>query len=223
MCGRFTMNASELEILQSFDLEGELISFEPRYNIAPGQKVLAIIHDGEKKRAGFLRWGLVPFWAKDPKIGYKMINARSESAHEKPSFKGLMASKRCLIVADSFYEWQKNEQGKQPKRIALTDRKLFAFAGLWDKWDNEGERLFTCTILTKQANDFMRPIHDRMPVILPKEKEDQWIEPMKRKPTEVHEFLTNLSIENLEAYNVSNYVNSAKNEGVQCIEPLIDE
>src|SRR5699024_7663357 len=116
--------------------------------------VLAIIHDGKKKRAGYLRWGLVPSWAKDEKIGYKMINARSETAHEKPSFRKLMAQKRCLIVADSFYEWQKLDTHKQPKRIQTKERSLFAFAGLWDKWEQDGKSLFTCTILTKDANHF---------------------------------------------------------------------
>lgn len=221
MCGRFTLTASQLEIFKAFDLDGEIDTFESRYNIAPGQKVFAIIHDGKKKRAGFMQWGLVPSWAKDPKIGYKMINARSETAHEKPSFKGLLARKRCLVIADSFYEWQKNEGGKQPKRIQLANRNLFAFAGLWDKWDKAGEDLFTCTILTREANDFMQPIHDRMPVILPKEKELEWIEPVKKSPLNVHHFLEELIPEELQAYNVSDHVNSAKNENMQCIEPLI--
>ncbi|MRH44609.1 hypothetical protein GH741_18340 [Aquibacillus halophilus] len=220
MCGRFTLNASELEILDEYNLEDTIQSHTPRFNIAPGQNILAIIHDGNKRRAGFLKWGLVPFWAKDPKIGYKMINARSETAHEKPSFKNLLASKRCLIIADSFYEWQKSESGKQPKRISLNDRKLFTFAGLWDKWEGDEQSLYTCTILTKQANEFMSPIHDRMPVILPKEKEDQWIEPIKRNPADVHEFLINTSMEQLTSYNVSDIVNSVKNEDEACIKPL---
>src|SRR5699024_2368829 len=124
-----------------------------------------------------LRWGLVPSWAKDEKIGYKMINARSETAHEKPSFRKLMAQKRCLIVADSFYEWQKLDTHKQPKRIQTKERSLFAFAGLWDKWEQDGKSLFTCTILTKDANHFMAPIHHRMPIILPKHYEEEWISP----------------------------------------------
>ncbi|WP_186575831.1 SOS response-associated peptidase [Aquibacillus kalidii] len=222
MCGRFTMDASELEILKEYELNDEIIGFQPRYNIAPGQNVLAIIHDGKKKRVGFLKWGLVPSWAKDTKIGYKMINARSETAHEKPSFKKLLAKKRCLIVADSFYEWQKSENGKQPKRISLKDRKLFAFAGLWDKWEQGEEQLFTCTILTKSANKFMEPIHDRMPVILPKKEEEYWINPQTRDPDEVGQFLSHLpSSELLDAYNVSSLVNSAKNEQRECMEPLL--
>ncbi|MFD1170980.1 SOS response-associated peptidase [Oceanobacillus picturae] len=221
MCGRYTLLADELEVLRAFDLEQDRIdNFGQSYNIAPGQNVLAIIHDGNKKRAGYLRWGLVPSWAKDEKIGYKMINARSETAHEKPSFKKLMAQKRCLIIADSFFEWQKNEAGKQPKRIQLADRKLFAFAGLWDKWEQEDKDLFTCTILTKEANPFMQDIHHRMPIILPKEKETDWIEPQKEKPDTMHAFLQNIDIDDLNAYNVSTYVNTAKNNDATCIAPL---
>ena len=220
VCGRFTIDASELEILNEFDLNEPIDHFQPRYNIAPGQDVLAIIHDGSKKRAGYLRWGLVPSWAKDEKIGYKMINARSETAHEKPSFKRLLANKRCLIVADSFYEWQKTDTGKQPKRISLKNRKLFAFAGLWDKWERDGKQLFTCTILTREADNFMNTIHDRMPVILPKDQEETWIEPVKRNPNDVHHYVENLEIDHLEAYDVSTVVNSAKNESPECIKPL---
>ncbi|MBM7553686.1 SOS response-associated peptidase family protein [Thalassobacillus pellis] len=220
MCGRYTLLAEEVEILKEFGLEHQIPDYTPRYNIAPGQKVLAIIHDGDQKRAGFLKWGLVPFWAKDPKIGYKMINARSETAHEKPSFKNLLKQKRCLIVADSFYEWQRTDNGKQAKRISLKERKLFAFAGLWDKWKQDEEELYTCTILTKKANTFMEPIHDRMPIILPKEQQDNWIEPVKWEPEEAHDFVTQLTLDDLDAYNVSDYVNSAKNEGPECIQSL---
>ncbi|MDL4841821.1 SOS response-associated peptidase [Aquibacillus rhizosphaerae] len=222
MCGRFAMSVSELEILQEFGIEGEIPDFQPRFNIAPGQKVLTIIHDGNTKRIGYLKWGLVPSWAKDTKIGYKIINARSESAHEKPSFKKLLASKRCLILADSFYEWKKQESSKQPKRIYLKNRKVFAFAGLWDKWQLDDQQLFTCTILTRKANNFMGKIHERMPVILPKEKQDDWITPIKREPSYMHDFIENLQIEELDAYNVSDIVNSAKNDCKECIEPLLN-
>ncbi|RKQ31371.1 SOS response-associated peptidase [Oceanobacillus halophilus] len=220
MCGRYTLLADELEILEEFNIEQPIDSYHPSYNIAPGQNVLAIIHDGKEKRAGYLRWGLVPSWAKDEKIGYKMINARSETAHEKPSFKRLMSQKRCLIVADSFYEWKKTEEGKQPKRIQLKDRKLFAFAGLWDKWVQENNTLFTCTILTKEANPFMQDIHHRMPIILPKDKESEWIAPTKIHPEEASAFLRSVDMEDLTAYNVTSHVNAAKNNDETCIQPI---
>ena len=194
--------------------------YDTSYNIAPGQQVLAIIHDGHERRAGYLKWGLVPSWAKDEKIGYKMINARSETAHEKPSFRPLMARKRCLIVADSFYEWQKQESHKQPKRIKLETRSIFAFAGLWDKWEQDGKSVFTCTILTKDANRFMQPIHQRMPIILPKKQEGEWIAPQAAKPSVMQEMLQSIEMESLSAYDVSTYVNKVKNNDRECIAPL---
>ncbi|WP_096271458.1 SOS response-associated peptidase [Paucisalibacillus globulus] len=223
MCGRYTMLADELEILEEFGLEQEIRDYHPSYNVAPGQNVLAIIHDGKRKRAGYLRWGLVPSWAKDEKIGYKMINARSESAHEKPSFKNLMSRKRCLVIADSFYEWKRNEDGsKQPKRIHVANRKLFAFAGLWDKWSQHDKDLFTCTILTRDSNLFMKEIHHREPIILPKAMEDEWITPERLEPVEAREFLFQVEPEELTAYNVSSYVNAAKNNDESCIVPLAE-
>ncbi|HLQ70668.1 MAG TPA: SOS response-associated peptidase, partial [Bacillota bacterium] len=173
-----------------------------------------------ERRAGYLKWGLVPSWAKDEKIGYKMINARSETAHEKPSFRPLMARKRCLIVADSFYEWQKQESHKQPKRIKLETRSIFAFAGLWDKWEQDGKSVFTCTILTKDANRFMQPIHQRMPIILPKKQEGEWIAPQAAKPSVMQEMLQSIEMESLSAYDVSTYVNKVKNNDRECIAPL---
>ncbi|MBP2258514.1 SOS response-associated peptidase [Virgibacillus alimentarius] len=221
MCGRYTLLAEEAEILQKFGIDRPIDAYEPSYNIAPGQNVLVVIHDGREKRAGYVRWGLVPSWAKDEKIGYKMINARSETAHEKPSFKNLMVRKRCLIIADSFYEWQKTGQEKQPKRIQLANHRLFAFAGLWDRWQRDEKELFTCTILTKDSNHFMKEIHHRMPIILPKDKEDAWIHPQNRQPFEANQFLQALETDELTAYSVSNYVNAAKNNSQACIEPLL--
>ncbi|HLR61446.1 MAG TPA: SOS response-associated peptidase [Lentibacillus sp.] len=221
MCGRYTLLADELEILREFGIDQPIEDYQPSYNVAPGQNVLAIIYDGKKKRAGYLRWGLVPSWANDEKIGYKMINARSETAHEKPSFKRLMSRKRCLIIADSFYEWKRDGSVKQPKRIQVEDRELFAFAGLWDKWERDDKKLFTCTILTEEANGFMQDIHHRMPVILPKGKEDAWIETGDQTPQEAHQFLESLGTEDLKAYDVANYVNSAKNNDEGCIAPLV--
>ncbi|WP_217589791.1 SOS response-associated peptidase [Lentibacillus saliphilus] len=220
MCGRYTLLAEHDDIVRAFGLSGDIELYEPSYNVAPGQGVLALIHDGREKRAGYMCWGLVPSWAKDPKIGYKMINARSETAHEKPSFKTLMARKRCLIIADSFYEWQKTDTGKQPKRIQLEDRPLFAFAGLWDKWETDDETMFTCTILTRDANVFMRDIHHRMPIILPKDKEEEWIAPTVYDPAHAHAWLNEIEVEKLHAHNVGTYVNSAKHNDPECIVPL---
>lgn len=220
MCGRYTLLAEEVEILKEYGIEHKLDNYTPRYNIAPGQNVLTVVNDGKNNRAGYLRWGLVPSWAKDPSIGYKMINARAETAHEKPSFKRLIKRKRCLVLADSFYEWKKDETGKQPMRISKADRPFFAFAGLWDRWEKDGEELVTCTILTKESNDFMDPIHHRMPVILPKEDEAWWMEREEREPEEMHDYLRSVGVSNLEAYAVSTHVNNARNEDPECIQSI---
>lgn len=220
MCGRYTLLADELAIRKSFDIPNAIESYQPSYNIAPGQDVLAVIYDGNKNRAGNLRWGLVPSWAKDEKIGYKMINARSETADVKPSFKSLMVRKRCLVIADSFYEWRPNDKTKTPERIQLENNGLFAFAGLWDKWQIENKTVFTCTLLTKDANEFMQDIHHRMPIILPKEKASSWLETPFSTATEAKQFIESVDDEFMMSYSVSSYVNRAQNNDARCIEPL---
>lgn len=220
MCGRFTLLEDKLVIKERFTIETPLKAMNPRYNIAPSEAVFAVIYDGEKRRGGYIQWGLVPSWAKDEKIGNNMINARLESAHEKPSFKQLLTRKRCLIIADSFYEWQTTAQGKTVHRIQVKGNNLFAFAGLWDKWENNGKRLFTCTMLTKDANDFMRPIHHRMPVILPVENENDWLARPFSHPRAAQQFLMSLNNPPLQSYEVSSYVNNANNDNETCIQPL---
>lgn len=224
MCGRYTLLADELAIARRFHVAEPIKNYEPSYNIAPGQNVLAIIYDERKneKRAGYLKWGLVPPWATDKKIGNNMINARSETAHEKPSFKRAMAKKRCLIVADSFYEWKQTGDMRQPYRIQTEHRQLFAFAGLWERWQSADEVLFTCTMLTKEANDFMRPLHHRMPIILPKEKETTWIQQSFNNANEAHQFIQSIETDALSAYPVSTYVNRAMNNDVQCIKNITE-
>lgn len=223
MCGRFTLFANEKQIRNQFGIQEPIKGYTPSYNIAPSQEVVSIIYDGEQKRAGTLQWGLVPSWAEDKKIGYKMINARSETAHEKPSFRKLMAQKRCLIVADSFYEWQELDGVKEAKRIQVEGRPLFAFAGLWDRWESKDEVLFTCTILTKDSNSFMRNIHHRMPIILPKDKEEAWIQTNFNQPSEAKNFLEGIEHDPFIAYTVSNHVNKVAHNDEKCIHQIADE
>src|SRR5699024_8055128 len=137
MCGRYTLLENETAIKKRFRIARALDEMAPRYNIAPGEKVFAVIYDGIERRGGYIRWGLVPSWSHDKKIGNKMINARLETAHEKPSFKHLLTRNRCLTIADSFYEWQTTSEGKRVHRIEVADENMFAFAGLWDKWEND--------------------------------------------------------------------------------------
>lgn len=220
LCGRFTLLENQIKIRERFNIVNEIEQMIPRYNIAPSEQVFTVIFDGENRRGGYVRWGLVPFWAKDEKIGYKMINARSETVHEKPSFKHLLTRKRCLIVADSFYEWQKTKTGKKVHRIQVEGGKLFGFAGLWDKWEKEDQVLFTCTMLTKDANDFMRPIHHRMPIIVPFDREDEWLMRSFTEPEEVQQFIQTFEDPHLTSYEVSDYVNNVKNDDPKCIEPI---
>lgn len=221
MCGRFTIFANFTDIINRFDIEAGIQEelYMPSYNVAPSHSVLSVIHDGSKNRLGYLRWGLVPSWSKDEKIGYKMINARAETLTEKSSFRNAYQSRRCLILADSFYEWKRNDdKTKIPMRIKLTTDELFAMAGLWERWNSpEGKTIFTCTVITTTANELMKNIHDRMPVILKPGDEKTWLDPTIHNPNELNHLLKPLAAEIMEAYEVSNLVNSQKNNSAHLI------
>src|SRR5271157_236442 len=179
MCGRYRLSRRKQMIQEYFDTVDE-VDWEPRYNIAPMQSVGVIRQDPAKPERHFslARWGLIPFWAKDASIGYKMINARSETVASKPAFREAFKSRRCLIPADSFYEWKRAGKTKQPFSFGLVDGSLFAFAGLWDRWkDASGQVVGSCSILTTTPNTLLADVHDRMPVILRAEDYDQWLDP----------------------------------------------
>lgn len=221
MCGRYSLYADFRTIEERFGVATfEIDDYEPSYNIAPSQQILTVINDGVKNRLGHLKWGLVPPWAKDVKIGYKMINARSETVHEKPSFREALKKKRCLIVADSFYEWKRNDERKVPMRIKMKNDELFAMAGLWETWkDQKGELVHTCTILTTEPNELMSNIHDRMPVILKAEEEATWLNSSIQDIAQLKHLLQPFPDDNLlEAYEVSEQVNSPKNNYPELIE-----
>lgn len=220
MCGRYTILQDKQTIIDRFQIGTDIANFEISYNVAPGQNVLAVIHDGTKRRAGYLKWGLVPSWSKDKKIGSKMINARSETAHQKPSFKQLMARKRCIVIADSFYEWQRTDMERIPKRIQVDGTHLFSFAALWDKWEDENGPLFTCTLLTKEANESIRSVHHRMPIILSEEAEDVWLKDSFRNAAEAKQFLDEVDDVHFHYYTVSDVVNNVKHNEKACIEPI---
>jgi putative SOS response-associated peptidase YedK len=203
----------------------------PSYNIAPSQTVNAAVgipkeiaqFTGESKpRLHNFRWGLIPSWAKEPAIGYKLINARSETASEKPSFRYAFTHRRCLIPTDGFYEWQQVEGSKtkkQPYFFSLKTQNIFALAGLWERWESpEGEIIETCTILTTEANDVLRPIHDRMPVILNSENWDMWLDPSFNNKHELQEILKPYSADAMTSHPVSTLVNSPKNNSPDCLQ-----
>ncbi|OCA84327.1 hypothetical protein A8F94_16595 [Bacillus sp. FJAT-27225] len=219
MCGRFSLITDVYALMQQYDFEfaGELA---PRYNIAPGTDILAIVNRNGKRVGMEFRWGLIPFWANDEKIGYKMINARSESVHEKPSFKHPLKTRRCLIPADGYFEWKREGKIKQPYRFVSSDDTPFAFAGLFDRWDKDGKTIFSCTIITTAANEKTGAIHDRMPAILEPEQQEIWLDPSVNDPLELTSLLAPYPSEKVDFYEVSTLVNSARNEDKQIIVPL---
>lgn len=224
MCGRYSLYTDYSTLLERFAIEEATIGeeeYSPNYNVAPSQQIVAVVNDGLKNRLGTLKWGLIPPWAKDRKIGYKMINARAETAAEKPSFRNAFKKKRCLIVADSFYEWIKEENSKTPMLIQVKTGEPFAFAGLWESWTSpEGETINSCAILTAKSNKLMAPIHDRMPVILSREAEKIWLDPSVQDIKLLESLLTPFEESELEAYQVSSEVNSPKNNNPDLIRKI---
>ena len=220
MCGRYSLIADIQELARQFEFDGTGFENSPRYNVAPTQAVLTVTNR-EGRQGEYMRWGLIPSWAKDATIGNRMINARGETAAQKPSFSDALQRRRCLVLADGFYEWQKAGKGKRPMRIVLKSREPFAFAGLWETWRNpEGESLHSCTIITTEANDLLRPIHERMPVILPRELDEFWLDGDVTNPAALTDVLSPYPEELMEVYEVSPLVNKATNDGAELIVPV---
>ncbi len=223
MCGRFSLSANLTTIAQRFGVRtatAESAAWTPSYNIPPTKTVVVVGDDGARYLTE-MRWGLIPSWAKDPTIGNRMINARAETLAVKPAFRAAIRKRRCLVVADGFYEWQKQGRGKQPVYIVLKSRGPFGFAGLWDTWTSpDGEEMKTCTIITTEANELLKPVHDRMPVILSREAEPIWLDPTIQDPAHLLSLLKPYPAEEMEFYPVSRAVNSPKNDSLDCILPL---
>ena len=220
MCGRFTLTSNLDELQGRFGFEAMLPEYGPRYNIAPTQGVVAVTNDGQRT-AQFMRWGLVPFWAKDVKVGYRMINAVGETLAGKPAFRTAFRKRRCLILADGFFEWRKDGKLKIPTYIFLKSREPFAFAGLWETWKAPGgEVMRSCTIVTTKPNEFIAPIHNRMPVVLSQEAEALWLDPMTEDPATLTPLLVPSPPELMDSYVVADVVNSPRNSGPDCIESI---
>src|SRR5512140_616907 len=221
MCGRFTLFEADKILSKEFGVSG-FPSLSPRYNIAPSQPIAAVrATTASSREIAFLRWGLIPSWSKDPAIGNRLINARAETAAEKPSFRNAFRRHRCLIPANGFYEWQRQERGKQPYFIRMRDGRVFAFAGLWDRWESPNEGVIeTCTILTAAANAVLSPIHDRMPVILPQTDYAQWLDPAPKNMDTLSPLLVPFPPEDMLAIPVSPRVNAPSNDDEKCIAPL---
>lgn len=225
MCGRFTLTANPDKLQHAFPWvhipEKVIQKYKPRYNIAPSQPVLAVISNGTP-RIDYLAWGLIPSWAKDPKIGNRLINARAETIAEKPSFRNAFRRRRCLILADGFYEWKKlsDTSRKTPFYIHLNNHQPFAFAGLWEIWQSsDGSEILSCTIITTRPNQVLKSIHNRMPVILNPDQQKIWLSPNADSHT-LQDCLKPYPEKELAFYPVSSLVNSPANDSPQCIEPL---
>ena len=220
MCGRYTLTADLGELVRRFEFDGDWLNFEAAYNIAPTQDVLTVV-GGETRRGGYMRWGLIPHWAKNISLGSRMVNARAETVAEKPAFRDALRRRRCLVLADSFYEWQKTGPGKRPMRVVMKSREPFAFAGLWSVWkDSDGNAVPSCTIITTEANELLRPIHHRMPVILSRDMEEFWLDRAVDDSAALGSVLVPYPVGEMEAYQVSTLVNSVANNGPEVIEAL---
>jgi putative SOS response-associated peptidase YedK len=221
MCGRFTLTAEVNALQESFPWLYIPPEIAPRYNVAPTQPVAVVPNDG-KNKLDFFSWGLIPPWAKDPQIGNRMINARAETLAEKPSYRNAFRRRRCLILADGFYEWQKTEgKTKIPMYIRLASGKPFAFAGLWEIWNStEGSTILSCTIITTQPNELMEKIHNRMPVILPQDAYPIWLDTGEQDPARLSSLLVPYPASEMLAFPVSTLVNSPANDTPKCIVPV---
>jgi putative SOS response-associated peptidase YedK len=223
MCGRFNLRTPASELAKIFALI-RTAELRPRYNIAPTQPVAAIRQADDGRELALITWGLIPSWADDPQIGSRMINARAETVAAKPSFRSAFKRRRCLIPADGFYEWKQTGAGKGPKQpfhIGRQDGKPFAMAGLWERWaKGAGPAIESCTIITTDANSELRELHDRMPVIIPPDDYDQWLNPNEQEADALMPLLAPYHGDPLEIYPVSRAVNNPRHDDADCVERI---
>jgi putative SOS response-associated peptidase YedK len=220
MCGRYVLTTDPNTLQMAFNLTEMPDMLAPRYNIAPSQPI-ALITNERPQALTFHQWGLIPSWAKDPAIGNRLINARSETVEEKPSFRAALRRRRCLIPADGFFEWQQRDSGKVPMFIHMKDRSVFALAGLWEVWHSpQGDEIRSATILTTVPNELMSSIHNRMPVILPRENYELWLAADEQPVGALKSLLRPYDAERMAAYTVSTLVNRPTNDTPETIAPV---
>jgi putative SOS response-associated peptidase YedK len=222
MCGRFTQERSSSELADIFEAEDLADLPGARFNVAPTDEAAVVVQRSERRAVTRYRWGLIPHWADDTRVGSKMFNARAETLARSPAFRDAFARKRCLVPVDSFYEWRREGNVRIPYRIVRDDGRPLALAGLWAGWhdDETGEVRRTFTIVTSGPNSLLRPIHNRMPVVVPPEAWDRWLDPSLSQPAQLQGLLGPLEDERLEAYQVSRLVNNVRNDGPDLIARL---
>lgn len=222
MCGRFALYTDPIALAKKFQTEN-LLELQPSYNVAPSQPIPIIRNELGQRLFATARWGLIPSWAKDIKIGYNTINARADTVAEKPSFRSAFQHRRCLIPADGYFEWQEipDSKTKQPWYISLKNQEPMALAGLWEYWQgSDGSEIESCTIIVTAGNELMQPIHDRMPVILSSEKWDTWLDTANANKQGLQTLLTQYSADEMTAWPVNTAVNSPRYNGAECIQPF---
>jgi putative SOS response-associated peptidase YedK len=221
MCGRFAQRSDPKRLAREFKV-AEVPKVEARYNIAPTQDILSVVESADGREMKYFKWGLIPSWAKDTSMGARLINARAETVAEKPAFREAFKRRRCIIAADGFYEWQRTNGKKQPYFFQMKDESPFGFAGLWERWQGgAGEAIESCTILTTEANEVLRPVHDRMPVILHASDYELWLDEDVRKRELLKDLLRPYPPEEMTSHPVSTAINSPHNQGVTLTERLI--
>jgi len=226
MCGRITATFEFSDIRVRWNLDRDLSLYTPRFNIAPetSSNIPVIVRYEDRNECRLMHWGLIPYWAADPTIGNRMINARAETLTEKPAFKHLVGSRRCIIPANGFYEWRKEGKRKIPMWVHLRNHEPFGLAGLWDVWRKpDGTSVESFTIITTEANELVRPIHNRMPVILRPADEEEWLDVSRTAFAKARSLLKRHPAELMDAHDVSTIVNSAKYDGPECIQPVSDD
>jgi putative SOS response-associated peptidase YedK len=219
MCGRFAQRSDPKRLAGEFNV-ADVPEVRPRYNIAPTQEILGVLASSDGREMKFFKWGLIPSWAKDASMGARFINARSETVDEKPAFREAFKKRRCIIPADGFYEWQRTEGRKQPFFFQMRDESPFGFAGLWERWQGEGQLIESCTILTTQANEVLSPVHDRMPVILHSSDYELWLDEDVRKRELLKDLLHPYPASEMISHPVSTAINSPGNQGEKLIERM---
>lgn len=220
MCGRFSLAVETIVIAERFKVPTGTFEWKPRYNMAPTQLCPTIAMLNNQPTLCLMRWGLIPHWSKEGKSPFQMINARAETLRSKPSYRESFFNRRCLVPADGFFEWKKGVSGKVPFRAALKNDQMFAFAGLWDIWqDGQGKQIPSFTIVTTESNSLVAPLHDRMPVILRREDESLWLDSEQHDPAKLETILKPYPTDEMKLYKVSPVVNTWKNDSPECIEP----